>query len=69
MTSHFFPQIIAIDMYQIRQDKVFFEKQAISLICGFFQKFLALFDTSATRYDHLCIKFKFSDPFWSVKPL
>ena len=52
MTSHFFPHIIAIDIYLIHQDKMFFEKQAISVICGFFQECLALFDTFTTRYSH-----------------
>jgi hypothetical protein len=52
MTSHFFPHIIASDMYLIHRDNFFFEKQAISVICGFFQEFLALFDTFTTRYSH-----------------
>ena len=56
-------------MYLICQDKFFFEKQAISVICGFFQKFLALFDTFNTRYSHADMKFEFSDSFWSMKPL
>ena len=56
-------------MYLIRQNKFFFEKQAISVICGFFQKFLALFDAFTTRYGHSGMKFEFSDSFWSVKPL
>ena len=56
-------------MYRIRQDNFFFEKQAISVICGFFQEFLALFDTFTTRYSHYGIKFEFSDSFWSIKPL
>ena len=56
-------------MYLICQDKNKFEKQAISVICGFFQDFLALFDTFTTRYSHYGIKFEFSDSFWSIKPL
>jgi hypothetical protein len=39
-------------MYLICQDKFFFEKQAVCVICGFFQEFLALFDTFTTRYSH-----------------
>jgi hypothetical protein len=69
MTSNFFPQFIAIDLYLILQDKFFFEKQAISVICGFFQEFLALFDTFTTRYSHSGMKFEFSDSFWSIKPI
>ena len=52
MTSHFFPHIIAIDINLIGQDKIFFEKQGISVIFGFSQEFLALFDTFTTRYSH-----------------
>jgi hypothetical protein len=69
MTSHFFPHIIAIDMYLINQDNFFFEKQAIIVICGIFQEFLALFDTFTTRYSHSGMKFEFSDSFWSIKTL
>ena len=67
MTSHFFPHIIAIDMYQISQGKFFFEKPGISPSCGFFQQFLALFDTYTTRYDHSGIQFEFSDYFYPYK--
>ena len=63
MTSHFFPHIIAINMYHMSQAKKKFEKQEKSLICGFFQHFLALFDTFTSRYTHLDIKFEFSDQF------
>ena len=45
MTSHFFPHIIAIDMYQISQSKEISEKLGITPNCGFFQQFLAFFDT------------------------
>ena len=67
MTSHFFPHIIAIDMYQISQGNFFFKKTDISPICGFFQNFLALFDTFTTRYSNSGIKFKFSDQFQYIK--
>ena len=56
-------------MYLICQDKKKIEKQAISVICGFFQKCLSLFDTFTTRYSHSGMKFEFSDSFWSIKPL
>jgi hypothetical protein len=56
-------------MYLICQDKKNIEKQAISVICAFFQKFLSLFDTLTTRYGHSGMKFEFSNSFWSVKPL
>ena len=58
ITSHFFPHIIAIDINLISQDNSFFEKQGISVIVGFFQEFLALFDTFTIRYSHLGIKFE-----------
>ena len=64
MTSHFFPLIIAIDMYQISQGKHFLEKPGISPSCGFFQHFLTLFDPFTTRYDHSDIKFEFSGYFY-----
>ena len=54
-------------MYHLSQAKFFFEKQGKSLICGFFQHFLALFDTFTTRYSHTDIKFKFSDQFQYLK--
>ena len=64
MKHTFFPHIIAIDMYQISQAKIFFKKPDISPISGFFHKFLALFDTFTTRYDHSHIKFEFSGYFY-----
>ena len=67
MTSHFFPLIIAIDMYQISQGKKILEKPGISPSCGFFQYFLAPFDTFTTRYDHSHIKFEFSGYFYLYK--
>ena len=69
ITSQFFPHIIAIDINLICQDKFCSEKQGISVIFGFFQDFLALFDTFTTRYRHLGIKFEIFDSFWSIKPL
>ena len=67
MTSHFFPHIIAIDMYQISQSKKISEKSGITPNCGFFQHFLALFDTFTTRYSHSDINFEFSDQFQYIK--
>ena len=64
MTSHFFPHNIAIDMYQISQDKFFLEKLGKSPILGFFQNFLALFDTFNTRCNHSGIKLEFSGYFY-----
>ena len=64
MSSYFFPQIIAIDMYQISQDNLFLEKLGKSPILGFFQNFLAPFDTYFTRYNHSDIKFEFSGYFY-----
>ena len=61
MSLHFFLPIIAIDMYQISQDNLFLEKSGKS---GFFQNFLAPFDTFTTRYNHSDIKFEFSDYFY-----
>jgi hypothetical protein len=58
---------MAIDKYQISQGKFFFEKPGISPNCGFFQHFLAPFDTFTTRYDQLDIKFEFPGYFYSYK--
>ena len=41
----------------------FFEKIDLSPNFGFFQNFLALFDTLTTRYSNSGIKFEFSDQF------
>ena len=54
-------------MFQISQGKKFSEKPDISPNCGFFQNFLALFDTFTTRYSNSGIKFKFSDQFQYIK--
>jgi hypothetical protein len=54
-------------MFQISQDKIFFEKRVLNQIFGFFQHFLALFDTFTTRYSHLDLKFEFSDQFQYIK--
>jgi len=51
---------LAIDIFQIGKDKIFFEKRFLNQIFGFFQHFLALFETFTTRYKNLCIKFDFS---------
>ena len=48
----------------ISQGKNFFGKLDISPSCGFFQYFLAPFDTFTTRYDHSHIKFEFSGYFY-----
>jgi hypothetical protein len=39
-------------MYQMSQAKIKFEKHGKSLICGFFQHFVALVDTFTTKYSH-----------------
>ena len=67
MTSHFFSQIITIDMYQISQGKHFLKKLGISPNCGFFLHFSALFDTFTTRYNDSDIKLKFSGYFYPYK--
>ena len=54
----FFPPIIAIDVYLIGQDNFFFGKPILSPICGFFEHFLALFDTFTARYIDSDIKFE-----------
>ena len=54
-------------MYQISQAKKISEKPDITQNCGFFQLFLALFDTFITRYSHSDIKFEFSDQFQYIK--
>ena len=46
---------------------VFSKKRILNQICGFFQHFLALFDTFTTRYSHSDIKLKFSDQFQYIK--
>jgi hypothetical protein len=52
MTQKFFYHVLAVDIFQISQDKFFFGKRVISRIFGFFLAFLALFDTFITRYHH-----------------
>ena len=54
-------------MYQMSQAKIKFEKQGKSLICGFFQHFMALFETFTTKYSHSDIKFEFCDQFQYIK--
>ena len=51
-------------MYQIVQGKIFSEKTDITPNFGFFQHFLALFDTFTTRCNHSGIKFEFSGYFY-----
>ena len=67
MTPNFFHHILAIDVFQISQNKNNFGKRVISPICGFFWHFLALFDTFTTVYNHSDIKFKFSGYFYPYK--
>ena len=67
MTPIFFHHILAIDVFQISQDKIFFGKRVISPICGFFGIFLALFDTFIPRYNDSDTKFNFSGYFYSYK--
>jgi hypothetical protein len=63
----FFHHILAIDEFQISQDKFFSGKRVVSPICGFFGIFLALFVTFITIYNDSDIKFKFSGYFYSYK--
>ena len=60
MTPNFFHHILAVDIFQNDQDKIIFEKHFLNQICGFFQHFLALFETFTTHYNDPCIKFEFS---------
>ena len=60
MTSIFFHDIIAIEIFQISQDKFSFEEHVINQFFGYFQHFLALFDTFTTLYNDPGIKLKFS---------
>ena len=55
-------------MFQISQGKFFSEKPDITPNCGFFQHFLALFDTFTSRY-YSGIKFEFSGYFYHLKTL
>jgi hypothetical protein len=52
MTLNFFHHILAIDIFRISQDNFFFEKSFLDQICGFFQHFLALFETFSTLYNN-----------------
>jgi len=54
-------------MYQISQGKIFLEKPDITSNIGFFQHFLALFDTSNTRCNHSGIKLELSGYFYHKK--
>ena len=61
LSAHVFCESsLAIDIFQIIQDNLFFEKRVLNQICGFFQHFLALFETFSTLYNDPCIKFEFS---------
>ena len=60
------PLFLQVDVL-ICQDKFCSEKQGISVIFGFFQDFLALFDTFTTRYSHSDINFEFFDQFQYIK--
>ena len=68
MTSNFFSSYYSYWYVSNLPRQFFFEKQGISVIFGFFQECLALFDTFTTRYSHWGIKFEFFDSFWSIKP-
>jgi hypothetical protein len=37
------------------------EKNVLNQICGYFQHFLALFETFSTLYNDPCITFEFSE--------
>jgi hypothetical protein len=67
MTPNFFHHILAIDIFQISQDKNIFGKRIVSSICGCFGTFLALFGTFTTRYIDSGIKLKFSGYFYPHK--
>ena len=54
-------------MYQISQGNFFFEKIVLSPNFGFFQKFLALFDTFNARYNQSDIKIEFFGYFYPHK--
>ena len=69
MTPIFFHHILAIDRFQISQDKICFGKHFLDQIWGFFQHFLALFETFITLYNDPCIKFEFSGQFFSIETL
>ena len=51
----------------LKEAKNFIKNPDISPICGFFQHFLALFDTFTTRHIHSYIKFEFSGYFHPYK--
>ena len=59
MTTKFFSHIKASYSFQISQDKKKFEKRVINQICGYFQHFLALFETFIALYNDPSIKFEF----------
>ena len=67
LTPIFFHHIKGIDIFRISHANFFFKKRVLNQICGFFQHFLALFDTFTTRYSHSDMKLKFSDQFQSIK--
>ena len=67
ITLNFFSHLIAILVFEISQAKKISEKSVLSPICGFFKKFLALFDTFTTRYIHPDMKFEFFDQFQYIK--
>ena len=69
MTPIFFHHFLIINIFQISQDKFIFEKRFLNQICGFFQHFLALFETFISLYNDPCIEFELSGKFWSKKPV
>ena len=68
MTPILFHYIKAIDIFQISQDNFFFEKRVLNQICGFFQHFLALFETFTTLHNDPFIKFDHLANFFLQKP-
>ena len=69
MTPIFFHHILAIDIFRISQDKSVFEKRVLNQACGFFQHFLALFETFTTLYNDPHIKLSSLANFDLQKPV
>ena len=64
MTPIFLHHIEAIDMFQISQVfGFFFKKRVLNQNCGFFQHFLAPFETFTILHHDPCIKFDHLDNF------
>ena len=67
MTPIFFYHIIAINIFQISQDKKDLENALQNKFVAFFCHFLPFFDTFSATYSHSGIKFEFSEQFQSIK--